>query len=111
MLKQNEWYFVPNKNRTNQLFKRDFLGYLNKVVAIKDNPNYCIIEQWLVTNDRQYEAIGVIEDADSVDLIKYGKKVNPPSKMFQILNSETVNGVKEKMTDVNNFDSEDEYNE
>lgn len=106
MLKQNEWYFIPHKD----LDKRDYLGVLHKVVEVKDNTLYADTESWLITNTRKYEHLGTMT-IDAVQLTKYGKKVNPPSKMFQILNSETVNGVKEKSTIEQFIDSEDEYNE
>lgn len=108
MLKPNEWYFIPNNSAEGNGFKRSFLGYLNKVISVSENPNYCTIERWKVTNDRKYESIGVFDDADSVDLTKFGKKVNPPPKAFQVLYGQSV---KNKSTTDQILDAENEYNE
>lgn len=103
MLKVNDWYFVPNS----QVNGKDHLGMLNRVVEVDSNPNYCTVERWMVSLDRKYNHQG-INSGDSVALTKYGKKVKPPSKMFQILFSETV---KEKTTTDQDLDTDIEYNE
>lgn len=109
MLKQNEWYFVPK--HSNPTLPDNALGVLNKVLKVSDDTLYADTEQWIITNDRKYIHRGIMNHTDSVYLTKYGKKVNPPSKMFQVLHSETVNGVKEKSTVEQIIDGEDEYNE
>jgi hypothetical protein len=102
MLKQNDWYFVPKFGLS------EVIGILVKVIKTTDNPNYVDTEQWKVTKDRKYESLGIYEDTDSVHLTKNGKKVKPPSKVFEILYSESV---KEKMTDVKDLDTQNEYDD
>ena len=106
MLKVNDWYFIPNAGLMSQ--KRDFLGELYKVLELEDSPNYVKVERWLVTKDRKYEHLGTDNGYDAVHITKYGKKVKPPPKAFQILYSQTV---KEKVTDDQDLDTDLEYNE
>jgi hypothetical protein len=102
MLKQNDWYYVPKHGLS------EVIGVLVKVVKLTDNPNYVDIEQWKVMKNRKYEAMGIYEGADSVELTKNGKKVKPPSKVFEILYSESV---KEKLTVDQTLDTEIDYND
>jgi hypothetical protein len=100
MLKQNDWYYVPKHGLS------EVMGILVKVIKTTDNPNYVDIEQWKVMKDRKYEAMGIYKDADSVELTKNGRKVKPPSKVFEILYSESV---REKLAVDQTLDTENEY--
>ena len=104
MLKVNDWYFVPKQS--NPTLPENALGVLNKVTGLTDNPNYVNTEQWIVTNDKKYLHRGTYSETDSVYLTKHGKKVKPPSKVFQILFSETV---KQNVTTDQNLNTDLKY--
>ena len=109
MIKQGEWYYIPNKATNFFESDRKVIGYLSKIIEVdKDNPNYVTIEEWFITEDRKFIANGVINGADSVMFTKFGKKVNAPPKAFEVLYSETVN---KKCDNCQNCDCGDEYNE
>lgn len=105
MLKQNEWYFL---NTPDEFRGKGIIGSLNKIVRTTDNPNYVDIESWWITEDRKFIHKGIFEHSDSVLFSKYGKKVNPPPKVFEVLYSESV---KEKITVDQTLDTEDDYND
>lgn len=89
MIKVNDWYFLPNNDADED--NDNYLGILNKVVKIKDNPNYVDVEQWTVLRNRKFEAHGISE-MDAVGLQKLAKKINAPPKTFEILYSSSVKG-------------------
>ena len=106
MLKKNDWYFVYDN--MGNFVNSNILGFMIKVLDVKDNPNYCDIEVIEVSKDRKFHNNGIEYDVDSVALEKRGTKIKPPPKALEVLFS---NSVKEKLDNVKNVDTEDEYNE
>jgi len=102
MLKVNDWYYIPHYELS------EVIGVLVKVIKLNNNPNYVDIEQWKVMKNRKYEAMGVYKEADSVNITKYGKKIDAPPKAFEILYSESVN---KKVDNCQETDDQNEYNE
>lgn len=86
-MKGNDWYYVP------KFGLKDCIGILVKITNITDNPNYVDTEQWRVMKNGKYEHIGIFEETDSVYLTKEGIKVKPPSKVFDLLYSESVKNI------------------
>lgn len=109
MLKENEWYFIPADGKLN--FNDTYievLGSLAKIVKIHDNTLYADTEEWWVTQDRKFLHKGILTGMDSVVYSKFGRKVNAPPKVFEVLYSETVN---QKLDTDQSLDAENEYNE
>jgi hypothetical protein len=110
MLKPNEWYFLPamGEGKFPQYGNKEVLGSLTKIIKVQDNTLYVDVESWFVTKDRKFIHNGVFHGMDSVLYSKYGKKVNAPPKAFEVLYSDTVNGIVDRCQET---DDQGEYDE
>lgn len=98
-LKENSWYYIPSQND-----RTDIIGFLGKIIRLKQNENYADVEQWAVKSNRTFEEQGIIADFDTVIISKHGRTIAPPPMGFQVLHSKTVKQILDSEQD---FDTED----
>jgi hypothetical protein len=102
MLKPNDWYYVPLTG------EKEVIGTLLKVLSVNDNPLYVTVESWDILKNRKFKHTGINGGNDVVYIQKHGKKISAPPKMFEVLYSDTVNGIVDRCQET---DDQNEYDE